>query len=380
MNTFCSYFNEGMCRSCDLIALDYSDQITLKENKLRETLQDFKLPNLLPTVRSKNTDFRNKAKFIVTGTTDDPRIGLADVIDLDKGVDLSECSLHLQNITDILPAIKRFIKKANLTPYQIKSQKGELKGIILFHSEGTKQTYLRFVLRSKESIDRIKKFHQELLTVHNHLACISVNIQPISHAILEGEEEIFITEKTSISHRLGNIEFDLNPRAFIQTNQVVAAKLYETSALWIKEASVTRMLELYCGQGAFSFFAASFVNESLGVEINPQAVAVANQTAKKYKFSNLAFKTSDASKIEKELLAFDPDLILVNPPRRGLGETVHLLMQERSQRLIYSSCHAETLCEDLKTLCEIYEIKRVQLFDMFPNTHHYETLVELQLR
>ena len=380
MNTFCSYFNEGMCRSCDLIALDYSDQITLKENKLRETLQDFKLPNLLPTVRSKNTDFRNKAKFIVTGTTDDPRIGLADVIDLDKGVDLSGCSLHLQNITDILPAIKRFIKKANLTPYQIKSQKGELKGIILFHSEGTKQTYLRFVLRSKESIDRIKKFHQELLIEHKHLTCISVNIQPISHAILEGEEEIFITEKTSISHRLGNIEFDLSPRAFVQTNQEVATKLYETAALWIKEASLTRMLELYCGQGAFSFFAAPFVTESLGVEINPEAVAVANQTAKKYKFSNLVFKSSDASKMEKELLTFDPDLILVNPPRRGLGETVHLLMQERSQRLIYSSCHAETLCEDLKTLCEIYEIKRVQLFDMFPNTHHYETLVELQLR
>lgn len=360
--------------------MDYSDQIALKENKLREILHEFKWPNLLPTVHSKKTDFRNKAKFIITGTTDLPLIGLADALDLDKGVDLSGCSLHLQTITDILPAIKRFIKNANLTPYQIKSQKGELKGIILFHSEETRQTYLRFVLRSKESIDRIKKFHQDLLIEHNHLACISVNIQPIPHAILEGEEEIFITEKKSISHRLGNIEFDLNPRAFIQTNQKVAAKLYETAALWIKEASVTRMLELYCGQGAFSFFAAPYVNESLGVEINPEAVAVANQTAKKYKFSNLVFKNSDASKMEKELLAFDPDLILVNPPRRGLGETVYLLMQERSQRLIYSSCNADTLCEDLKTLSEIYEIKRVQIFDMFPNTHHYETLVELHLK
>lgn len=380
MNTFCSYYNEGICRSCDLIAMDYSDQITLKENHLKKTLRDFKWQNFLPTVQSKNTDFRNKAKFIVTGTTEHPLIGLADTIDLDKGVDLSGCSLHLQTISEILPAIKRFIKKANLTPYQIKSQKGELKGIILFHSEETRQTYLRFVLRSKESIDRIKKFHQDLLIEHNHLGCISVNIQPISHAILEGEEEIFITEKKSISHRLGDIEFDLNPRAFIQTNQKVAFELYKTASLWIKEANVTKMLELYCGQGAFSFFAAPFVNESLGVEINPEAVAVANQTAKKYKFSNLMFKSSDASKMEKELFAFDPDLILVNPPRRGLGETVHMLMQERSQRLIYSSCHADTLCEDLKTLSEIYEIKRVQIFDMFPNTHHYETLVELKLK
>jgi 23S rRNA (uracil747-C5)-methyltransferase len=380
MNTFCSYFNQGTCKSCDFITQDYSDQIYHKETKLREFLKNIKCPPLLPTVQSQKTHFRNKAKFIITGSIDNPVIGIAGEEALDEGVDLSQCSLHVNEITMALPTIKNFIKKANLSPYQMTSKRGELKGIILFYSELSQTSYLRFIVRSKEPIDRIRKFHKDLLNEISHLKCISINIQPISHAILEGEEEIFITEETSISHKLGNVEFELNPRAFVQTNQKIAEKLYSTVAEWIKESSQSRMVELYCGQGAFSFFSAPFIKESLGIEINPEAVRVANQTASKYHFSHLKFVAKDASLVGRELLSFNPNIVLVNPPRRGLGEAVKLLKDQKVEKIFYSSCNAESLAKDLEYLKDQYELTRIQIFDMFPNSHHFETLIELNLR
>jgi 23S rRNA (uracil747-C5)-methyltransferase len=372
-DTFCNYYNQGICNSCDLIHLNYSEQIRKKEEILKNSLKEILISPLLPTEPSELTHFRNKAKLVVTGTKERPVIGLLGENNPDEGRELLNCSLHTQPINRLLQELPAFITTAAIEPYNISSRKGELKGIIVFYSEGTNQTYLRFILRSKESIDRIRK-HAAII---NHVNCLSVNIQPIPHAILEGEEEIFITQVESIHHKLDTVTTLLGPRAFVQTNQQVAEKLYQTAALWVEENRVENFMELFCGQGAFSFFCAPFIREGLGIEINPDAVKKANQSAKDSKLFHLRFKTADAAKIEDEILQFDPDLILVNPPRRGLASTIHLLLKQKPRTIIYSSCNHQTLASDLKILKESYEIKRIKIFDMFAHTSHFEILVEL---
>lgn len=366
MQTFCAYFNQGTCTSCDLITMDYADQIARKEKMLVESLNGFTLPQLLPTEKSALTNFRNKAKLVVTGTKDSPVIGLIDR-------ELMNCQLHIPVINELLQEIPAFIKAASLDPYQISSKKGELKGIIIFYSETTQETYLRFIMRSKESLDRIKK-HAALL---KHVQCLSVNIQPVPHAILEGEEEIFITEMKSIHHKIGHVNVSLGPRAFVQTNQRMAEKLYETAAQWVKESHADKFMELFCGQGAFSFFCAPVIKEGLGIEINQDAVKEANRSAKEAKLPHLKFKSADAAQVEDEIMKFDPDIMLVNPPRRGLAGAVQLLLRQKPQTIIYSSCNYETLAADLKILKDHYKIKRIKIFDMFAHTSHFETLVEL---
>jgi 23S rRNA (uracil747-C5)-methyltransferase len=379
MKSFCSYYNQGICRSCDLITTDYSAQIRKKEAILLSALKSEGIPELLPTVLSPQKNFRNRAKLVVTGTLEKPVIGLWGEEDLDSGRELTECDLHVKKINAILPLIKEFITLAQLRPYEISSRKGELKGIILFHSECSGETYLRFILRSKESIDRIKKHHALLLSEINHLRCISVNIQPIPHALLEGEEEIFITEDHFINNKIGTINFFLDPKAFVQTNQFIAEKLYSYAAQWIKEAGTKNFMELFCGQGAFSFFAAPFINKGMGIEINSDAVAIARDTATRLHLTHLKFKTADAGRVLDEMIDFSPDLLLVNPPRRGIAETADLILKTKPSRIIYSSCHSESLAVDIKKLRSSYELKRVQIFDMFPHTSHFETLVELKL-
>lgn len=373
MKTFCSYYNSKTCLSCDLIEKDYTDQIAIKEARLNKI-------ELLPTVTSNPFGFRNKAKISVTGTIENPILGLIGTDDLDSGRELLSCPLHHLEINKIFNELKTFITLAKLSPYQIKKQTGELKGIIIFHSEKTDETYIRFILRSKESIDRIKKNLSTLLANYSSLKCVSANIQPIPHAILEGEEEVFLTDRHFINHQIGSFNFKISPKAFIQTNSAVAEKLYETASRWISEVKTERFSELFCGQGNFSFLASKNISEGLGIEINEDAVIKANEMAKEYGLTKLKFKASDAQKILDDVIEFNPDTILVNPPRRGLAKTVDLLLKIKVKNLFYSSCNAETLLTDLEKLDEFYEVVRGQVFDMFPQTSHFEILVELRLK
>jgi 23S rRNA (uracil747-C5)-methyltransferase len=148
------------------------------------------------------------------------------------------------------------------------------------------------------------------------------------------------------------------------------------------------MLELYCGQGAFSFFAAPFIQKGVGLEINQDAVKSANQTATRLGFSHLSFVSADVTekaesskKVQELAKKIEADLILVNPPRRGLGKPgVDLILSERPEHLIYSSCSIDSLSEDLKSLHESYRVIKMQIFDLFPHTAHFEILNHLQRR
>lgn len=163
MQNFCNYYNEGTCRSCDLIQSDYPDQINFKNRLLEDALKGIGHPEFLPPVLSPEKQFRNKAKLVVTGPLSNPIIGLSGIENLDQGREILSCPLHLPAINEVLPTIKEFITQIKLPPYSIADKRGELKGIILFTSDKNQDGYLRFILRSKESIDRIKK-HLNYLT------------------------------------------------------------------------------------------------------------------------------------------------------------------------------------------------------------------------
>lgn len=378
MKSFCTYYNQDICRSCTMIESSYSEQLNQKLLILDSALSPFAPYKLNATVSSNTQGFRNKAKLSVSGTMDRPIIGLLGTDDLDAGREILNCPLHHPKINELLLVLPEFIRLMKLVPYSIAEKRGELKGLIIFHSEKTSETYLRFVLRSKEAIDRIKKHLPDLRERVPGLSCVSANIQPIAHAILEGFEEVFLTEETSITHRSGMYDVQVEPQAFVQTNQAVAEVLYSTAAAWIAELRAKKFLELFCGQGMFSFHASPFITQGLGIEINSQAIEQAKMTKQRLNLAHLEFKASDAARTAQEIAEFQPDLLLVNPPRKGLGESVHLVKNGPQEKIIYSSCDVQTLAKDLEILTQSFKVTRVQLFDMFPHTKHFETLVLLE--
>ena len=145
--TFCPYFNQGQCRSCQWIEEDYPSQLRRKELKLLEALNFFPNVILEPSVSSPNQGFRNRIKMSVTGTIDNPIIGLLGTDTLDQGREILSCPIHHPKLNDILKSIPNLIQQYRLAPYNISNRKGELKGLIVFYSSHTHQAYLRFVLR-----------------------------------------------------------------------------------------------------------------------------------------------------------------------------------------------------------------------------------------
>ncbi len=393
MAEFCTYFNQDVCRSCGQLAKPVSDQLKRKETILRDALAAVStVPYLaLPSVSGKLQGFRNKAKMVVTGTVEDPIIGLLGVDKDEKGREILDCPVHHPRLNQVLHELKKFIPLAKIEPYLIATQKGELKGIICFHSEHSDEMYIRFVTRSKESFSRIEKHAKALLAACPFITSISGNVQPIPHAILEGPEEVVLAGKGSVTHRLAlrrdpstgsskgmeTLDLELAPRAFVQTNQEIAEHLYQTAAAWVKEIKTEKFCELFCGQGAFSFFAKDSIKQGLGIELNSDAVVAAKSTAQKLKADHLKFIAADAGSVEAELIAFAPDVILVNPPRKGLGAARDFLKNCTASWLIYSSCSYQSLAQDLAVLPD-YEIVKLQIFDMFPHTDHFETLVLLR--
>jgi 23S rRNA (uracil747-C5)-methyltransferase len=280
----------------------------------------------------------------------------------------------------LLSALPDYLRSAGIPPYNVAKQKGELKFILLTESQATGAMMLRFVLRSHQAIERLRRMVPDLLAEFPNIEVISANIQPVHMAILEGDEEVFLTDKQVIWERFNGIPLAIRPKSFFQTNWVLAPELYQTAAHWVQQTGAQKVWDLFCGVGGFGLHCLNDDVQLWGIEIEPEAIRCAKQSASELKRDEqVHFSAFDATSLSSDSADF-PDVIIVNPPRRGIGsELATLINHSGVQDVIYSSCNAITLAKDLAHLNQ-YHLAKVQGFDFFPHTNHYETLVHLQRR
>ncbi|GIG38258.1 23S rRNA (uracil(747)-C(5))-methyltransferase RlmC [Cellulomonas phragmiteti] len=370
----CGYFDAGVCRSCTLLAQPYAAQVDAQAAHVRTVLGDPAGVQWLPTVTSAPSAFRNKAKMVVAGTVDAPTLGILDAHG--HGVDLQGCPLYPAALSASFAPLAAFVTRARLVPYDVPTRRGELKHVLVTVSPDG-ELMVRFVLRSTEALSRLRKHLPSLLADLPRLVVASVNVQPAHAAVLEGEQEITLTEQQTLRMRVNDLDLHLRPRGFFQTNTEVAAALYRQAAAWADEAQVASAWDLYCGVGGFALHLARPGRAVVGVETSPEAVAGAEQTARDAALPGTRFLAGDATAFA--LAAGDvPDLVVVNPPRRGLGEPLSRWLETSGvPRVLYSSCHAGSLARDLAHMPSLRPV-RAQVLDMFPHTHHHEVLTLLE--
>ncbi len=368
----CLDYQAGRCRSCSTIEVPYPLQLAAKQARAESALAPF-APEWLPARASAETGFRNKAKLAVGGSVQEPTLGILDPVG--QGIDLARCPLYPDALRAAFEPLRAFLVAARVPPYELATRRGEAKYLHLFEAPGTGELMLRIVLRSREPLDRIRKAMPELLQSCPRLSCVSANLLPQHAALLEGPEEIPLIGE-GVRARLNDITLYLHPGAFFQTHSGLAAALYRQARTWLDDSSIQRVLDLYCGVGGFALHLAAGQREVLGVESSAQAVAGARRAAAD---AGLAarFECADATRWEHGLPA-GFDAIVVNPPRRGLGVALCAELSNSAPRwILYSSCAVDTLAADLARLPG-YRAIRAQVFDFFPHTAHFETLVLLQ--
>ncbi|MPV38895.1 23S rRNA (uracil(747)-C(5))-methyltransferase RlmC [Georgenia subflava] len=370
----CSYFDAGRCRSCTLMGQPYAVQLTAKDRRCRELLADHDGLRWLPPVSGPESGFRNKAKMVVAGTVEQPTLGILD--EAGAGVDLRGCGLYPLDLQAVLPVLASFVTRAGLTPYDVSRRRGELKHLIVTQSPDG-ELMVRFVLRTDEPVVRIRKHLPALRHELPALAVASVNLLPEHKAVLEGDREILLTEASALRMHVNDVDLHLRPQGFFQTNTAVAAALYRQGRAWVDDAGPRSVWDLYCGVGGFALHCAAPDRDVVGIETSEQAVEAARLSAAEARLDGVSFRAGDATAFAVGAGAA-PDLVIVNPPRRGIGaELAGWLESSDVAHVLYSSCNAESLARDLAAMPSLVP-RRAQLFDMFPQTAHHEVLVQLE--
>ena len=433
VTVLCQLHDASLCRSCPNLDLPLAQQLQLKQSAVQATLAgQVETAAWLEPFASAPSHFRNKAKLAVSGTTHAPVLGLVDRFD--NGTDLTSCPLHVNEIKAALAPLTRAITHMGLQPYSIVKRRGELKHV-LNTASANGQLMVRFVLRSTAQLPAIRKGAPRLQSELPGLRVLSVNIQPRPAAILEGEREIILSQDSTLDMPLYLPELDadgvvvnnkksvlplvLPPQSFFQTNSDVAAGLYAHARAGVRDdaggggvtgaeaaregaggqagvltgesgaggaypdaiQSSQSIWDLYCGVGGFALALAQPGAQVLGVEVSAPAIDGARAAAAQLGLTSpqVRFEAGDASVLDAsgQVYGHDkPDLLVVNPPRRGIGELAASIEDSGIQRVLYSSCNPASLAKDLEVMSS-YRIRRARLFDMFPHTNHAEVLVEL---
>lgn len=364
----CGYFDAGVCRSCTLMGVDYRDQLAAKQAECAALVET----TWLPPFASDESGFRSKAKLAVGGTTEAPTLGILDREY--RGVDLRDCGIHTPGIRAAIPRLATFITEAGLTPYDVAARAGELKHVLVTESPDG-ELMVRFVLRSA-ALEPAIRAALPALTADLPIRVASVNLLPAHAALLEGDTETVLTAEATLPMGIGPLTLHLGVRSFFQTNLPVAAGLYAQAAEWTERAAPATAWDLYCGVGGFSLAIAGSGRTVLGVETSAEAIASARRSAAEAGVASAEFRVGDATQFALDSDAH-PDLVIVNPPRRGLDARLCDWLDGSGVRsVIYSSCNPTSLARDLARMPS-FAVREGRVFDMFPQTAHCEVMVLL---
>lgn len=272
--------------------------------------------------------------------------------------------------------------------------------------------------KTKNNIDNdaihnsIECMRREMACVRYRIAHISVCINMENTNVIMGNEVRMLYGTPYIRDYIKDLEFHISPLSFYQVNPVQTEKLYETALEFAGLNGSETVWDLYCGIGTISLFLARAAKQVCGVEIIPQAIEDARDNAERNHITNAEFfvgkaeevlprfyeegnvlytkperhakfeesdgQQADADSVAQSDAMLHPDVIVVDPPRKGCDEALLATMLKMApDRIVYVSCDSATLARDLKYLCGDggYEVKRIRAVDMFGMTVHVETVV-----
>lgn len=386
----CSYFDAGLCRSCMLLPVPMSTRVESQQAQVADLLAPFwatgeegaPKQTWLPPVVGPEAGFRIKVKMAVAGTTEHPTLGILD--EGGAGIDLTDCPLYPESIHTVIRTLPWLIKRAQVPPYNVRKRRGQLKHVIVTAGDDNR-VMVRFVLASRSALSRIQEHLPAFMDACEGVEVFSVsaNINPVHTAIIEGDEEIALHGPQWLPVTQGRVQLKVRPQSFVQTNTVVASGLYEQVREWVSNAEVPAtshgrrltVWDLFCGVGGFALHVAGPGRQVTGVEVAPAAVESAREVAGDNDLG-LNFICADAAQWARQQTQV-PDVLIVNPPRRGMGEDMAGWVEQAGiPHVIYSSCNPRTLAADLAKMPG-YRIEQARFLDMFPHTSHAEVVVRL---
>ena len=370
------------CGGCVFWHMTYEEELRAKAQRVADALTrigGLDMPQVKITGAQAVTGYRNKAQYPVGVVGGKAQAGFFRQR-THQVVPVKQCLIQGQEADQARQTVVDWMQEHGVSVYDEKSQKGLVRHIYVRTARATGQVLVCLVVNG-DGIPKETQLVNNLLTnVENlHTVCLSIHKKP-GNAVL-GDKFVTLYGPGYIEDVLCGLRFRLSPRSFYQVNRDQAERLYETAMEKAQLTGTETVLDLYCGTGTITLALSRHAKQVIGVEIIPAAIVDAKENALRNGVKNAEFFCADAAQAAKKFAeeGTKPDVIVVDPPRKGLDQQViDAMVQMAPARIVYVSCDPATLARDLKRLEEQgYQTMEAEALDMFPRCHHVETVVLL---
>lgn len=374
------------CGGCALRHVHYEATLDMKKTAVETTLRkalgrEIKISEVLKMDGPYN--YRNKLQYPVgLDNNGNPVMGVF-AERTHSIIPTRNCQIQDKLSQIIANDIFDFIVKNNIKVYDEKNLTGSIRHIVIRIGKKTQEVMITLVTNT-EKIEKEKELVEYITSKYQEIKTIVKNINNKNTNVILGRENKVLFGNGYIYDYLGGFKFKISPMSFYQVNQVQTEKLYSKAVEYAELSGNETVFDLYCGIGTIGIFASKNVKKLYGIETVPEAIEDAWQNAKANNLENAEFFVGDVEKTLPEFIKernIVPDVVFVDPPRKGCDKTaLDTLLEIKPKRIVYVSCNPATLARDLKILEEKYEIKEVSICDMFPFTHHVESIAKLDLK
>lgn len=374
------------CGGCDLHHISYKEQLRFKQGVVTaaiERLGGIKTEILPVSPASNQLHYRNKSSIPIRAkaTKRNPSGVTAGYFAkrTHEVVPFEHCLIHPEINDTIKDTLLKWMEEGYVAGYNEEKHTGHIRHLVIRH--GAKEIMV-IIVGAIESTKGTKKLVDMLRKVSNKITSIYYNVNAERGNQILGKKHVLLYGKKEITTSIDDLDFQIGPNTFFQVNTEQTRSLYHTALHFAQLTGSETVIDAYCGVGSIALFIAKHVEKVIGIESNEAAVKAAHKNAELNNITHAEF-IAGAAEDQMPLLyeqGIKPDLIIMDPPRKGCDERfLAAAVGMAPKRMIYISCHPGTLARDLKFLeTKGYKTIKVQPVDLFPFTHHIESVVLIE--
>ncbi|MBQ4257947.1 MAG: 23S rRNA (uracil(1939)-C(5))-methyltransferase RlmD [Clostridia bacterium] len=293
-------------------------------------------------------------------------------------VPVDSCMIEDQKADEIIVTIRELRPSFKILPYNEDTGRGILRHVLV--KRGFQSGEIMVVLVTSSAVFPSRNhFVEALRKKHPDITTILQNVNPGNTSLVLGENEKILYGNGFITDLLCGLKFRISSRSFYQINPIQTEKLYSNAIEFAALSGEEIVIDAYCGVGTIGLCAAKKAKSVIGIELERAAVRNAIENAKLNLIRNTRFYTGDASDFLEEMASAGEkaDVVFLDPPRAGsTSRFISSVAVLAPEKVIYISCNPETLARDLREFSKHgYKANKIQPVDMFPFTHHVETVV-----
>ena len=374
----CIYYYK--CGGCQLQHMSYQAQLNMKKEQVVNLFhRKAKFTNTVikDTVGMEDPwRYRNKSQIPVGLSKDQqPIMGFYRQRSHDI-IDMESCLIQDQQHQQVMNDLKQLISELNISVYNEKTKKGLLRHLVVRTGHYTNQLMIILVANGK-AFKQAESLVDALVRKYPNVTSIKQNINDAHSNVIMGPQSITLYGEEEIEDQLSEVTFNISDQSFYQINSHQTEKLYQQALDYAQLTGNEIVLDTYCGIGTIGLYMARNAKHVYGVEVVSSAIKDANRNATINQLENTTFVCGKAEEVIFKWKAegIRPDVVMVDPPRKGCDETfLETILELNPKRIVYISCNPSTQQRDAHILNHQYDLKEITPVDMFPQTTHIETV------